>query len=218
VCSIDFVRETLFPYALEVLPSYLQENWSDSSFEKYRDAFPEEVRGTPQSLEAYVRELSAKDLKVPCLKQLQGLLWRSGYESGAIKAPIYDDVLPAIKKWLDGGKKVMIYSSGSVEAQKLLFKHTNSTEDADMTPLFSGYYDTVNAGMKQDPKSYSIIAENEGIEPQGWLFLSDNVKEVEAAKSAGMDSIVLVRPGNAPLTAQDRATHRVVDSFEQIAT
>ena len=94
VCSISFVRDVLFPYALDVLPGFLHENWSAPEFAPYRDAFPAEACDTPEHLEAYVRELTAQDLKVPCLKQLQGLLWRTGYESGAIKAPIYADVPP----------------------------------------------------------------------------------------------------------------------------
>jgi enolase-phosphatase E1 len=103
----------------------------------------------------------------------------------------------------------------------------------DMTPLFSAYYDTINAGLKQEPASYQRIIANEGIDPNAWLFLSDNVKgssylprlgcrltmasEVEAAKAAGMDSIVLVRPGNAALEDSVRDVHRVVDTFADIA-
>jgi methionine salvage enolase-phosphatase E1 len=33
---------------------------------------------------------------------------------------IYDDVVPVLDKWRDSGKKLYIYSSGSVPAQKLL--------------------------------------------------------------------------------------------------
>lgn len=150
------------------------------------------------------------------LPKLLRLLWRNGYESGAIKAPIYADVLPALQHWISSGKKVLVYSSGSVAAQKLLFKYTD-TPLGDMMPLFSGYYDTVNAGLKQEPSSYKNIIAKEAIEPEAWLFLSDNVKEVEAAKAAGMDSIVLVRPGNAVLEDGVRDAHAVVDTFADIA-
>lgn len=34
---------------------------------------------------------------------------------------IYDDVVPAFERWIKQGYKIYIYSSGSVEAQKLLF-------------------------------------------------------------------------------------------------
>ena len=108
-----------------------------------------------------------------------GLLWRSGYENGFLKAPIYPDVFPAIHAWVkEKGLRVMIYSSGSVAAQKLFARYTNiiGLENGDLTPYLSGFYDTVNAGMKQDPESYRSIAEDTHIEPQQWLFLSDSVK------------------------------------------
>jgi len=108
---------------------------------------------------------------------------------------------------------VCIYSSGSVAAQKLLFAHTDAP-NPDLTALLSSYYDTVNAGPKQDPSSYAAIAAAEDIPPGDWIFLSDNVKEVVAAKEAGMESTVLIRPGNAPLTSQERSAHKAVETFD----
>jgi len=215
VCPIRFVRDVLFPYALHALPAYLRENWSSPDFEPYKAMFPEHARQSPDVLESYVRELTEKDVKVPCLKGLQGLLWRSGYENGSIKAPIYPDIFPTINVWVkEKGLRVMIYSSGSVAAQKLLFRHTDivQLENGDMTQYLTGYYDTVNAGMKQDPASYRHIAEDTKIMPQQWVFLSDSVNEVEAAIAAGMNSMIVVRPGNAPLTSGDRAHYRILDN------
>lgn len=37
---------------------------------------------------------------------------------------VFEDVVPAIRKWREAGMKVYIYSSGSVEAQKLLFGYS----------------------------------------------------------------------------------------------
>jgi len=215
VCSISFVRDVLFPYALRVLPAYLREHWTSPDFEPYKAAFPEHAHRSPEALETYVRELSEKDVKVPCLKGLQGLLWRSGYENGFLKAPIYSDVFPAVHTWVnEKGLRVMIYSSGSVEAQRLFVRYTDIVEldNGDLTPYLSGFYDTVNAGMKQDPESYRSIAKDTQIEPEQWIFLSDSVKEVEAATAAGMNSMIVMRPGNTPLTAGDRAHFRVIDN------
>jgi len=216
VCSISFVKDTLFPYALDVLHSFLLTNWTEPWLQPYLLAFPSPERDTPEQLEEYIHHATAQDLKIPSLKGLQGLLWKNGYESGAIKAPIYEDVVPAIQRWREEGKRVLIYSSGSVPAQKLLFQHTD-TVMADMTPLFGGNYDTVNAGLKQDPNSYRKIIEQEGISAAEWLFLSDSVKEVEAAKEAGMDAIVLMRPGNDPLHRDVRDKHTVVETFSAIS-
>lgn len=209
------MRDVLFPYALSALPKFLEENWSSPEFAPYKAAFPDHAQESSTALESYVRELTEKDVKVACLKSLQGLLWRTGYENGTIKAPIYPDVFPAIRTWVrEKGLRVMIYSSGSVAAQKLLFRYTDilDLENGDLTPYFTGYYDTVNAGMKQDPQSYRNIAEDTKIQPEEWLFLSDSIKEVEAAKAAGMNSMIVVRPGNEPLTPGDRAHHRVLDN------
>ena len=48
------------------------------------------------------------------------------------------------------------------------------------------------------------------------LFLSDNVKEVEAATDAGMHACLLEREGNAPLTAEDKQTYPVVQQLDQL--
>jgi enolase-phosphatase E1 len=37
---------------------------------------------------------------------------------------LFEDVEQALKLWTSSGKQVYIYSSGSVEAQKLLFEHS----------------------------------------------------------------------------------------------
>ena len=114
-----------------------------------------------------------------------GLLWRSGYENGFLKAPVYPDVFPAVHAWVkEKGLRVMIYSSGSVAAQKLFVRYTDiaELENGDLTPYLSGFYDTVNAGMKQHPESYKSIAEDTHIEPQQWVFLSDSVKGMSEYK------------------------------------
>ncbi|KAK4147006.1 HAD-like domain-containing protein [Dichotomopilus funicola] len=226
VCPISFVKDVLFPYALSALPSTLAQEWSSPSFTRYRDAFPPEHAATPAALEAHVRDLMSRDVKIAYLKSLQGYLWENGYASGALKAPLFPDVAPRIREWAaskgdDAGSEekgsVMIYSSGSVPAQKLLFKHTNTADEPDLTGYLADYFDTVNAGPKQEAASYTrIAAAHPEVPVARWLFLSDNVREVEAALEAGMQSYVVVRPGNAPLTPEEEARHRVVRSFEEI--
>lgn len=160
----------------------------------------------------------AKDVKIAYLKSLQGYLWLKGYESGELRCPLFPDVYPALTAWHTASIPLLIYSSGSVPAQKLLFQYTNSVPNADLRPLITDYFDTVNAGLKTEKASYEKIA---AAHPEigdigNWLFLSDNVKEVEAAKNAGMQSLVVVRDGNAPLSSDDKARHNAVTSFDQI--
>ncbi|KAL1844040.1 hypothetical protein VTJ49DRAFT_5791 [Mycothermus thermophilus] len=232
VCPISFVKDVLFPYALSALPSVLQREWDSPSFRVYRDAFPAEYAASQEALFAHVRDLVARDVKIAYLKSLQGYLWESGYASGELKAPLFPDVAPRIVKWTEegwGGEnqkqedeegkkvKVMIYSSGSVPAQKLFFGHTDATPESDLRPRISGWFDTVNAGPKTETESYKRILESgQHIPADEWLFLSDNVREVAAAKEAGMQSFVVERPGNAPLSEEDRAKHRVVRSFDEL--
>lgn len=159
----------------------------------------------------------SRDVKIGYLKSLQGYLWRSGYESGALRSPLFPDVHPSLLAWHGAGIQIIIYSSGSVAAQKLLFQYTNASPDADLNPLISDYFDTVNAGMKNEKASYEkIAAMRDGVEVGNWLFLSDNVKEVDAARKAGMQSFVVVREGNAALSEEEKKRNTIVGSFGEI--
>ena len=208
---------------MAALPKTLAEKWDDPSFAPYIEAFPAEYR-TPAALTSHFEDLVNSDTKASYLKGLQGLLWKDGYRSGEIKAPLYSDVVPALNKWKADGKSLMIYSSGSVAAQKLLFEYTGvegsdlKTEAAvNVNPILSDYFDTINAGPKTAAASYSkILAAHAAafLEPESWLFLSDNVLEVEAAKAAGLTSYIVQRPGNAPLADTVPEKHRVITTFD----
>ncbi|KAK5627950.1 hypothetical protein RRF57_003665 [Xylaria bambusicola] len=205
-----------FPYALKILPETLETQWDNPSFAKYKDAFPPEYRTSKGKLAVHVRDLMDKDVKIAYLKSLQGYLWEKGYAAGHLKAPLFPDVAEKLRTWHQSGLKIVIYSSGSVPAQKLLFKHTNA-EPSDLTPLISDWFDTVNAGFKQERKSYQTIAEAHPEIPVGeWLFLSDNAMEVDAAVAAGMQSMVVQRPGNQELPTDVRGRLPLIESFTQI--
>lgn len=115
-----------FPYALKALPDILDSKWRDDEFKPYRDAFPGDVQGSPQALQAHVEDLTKRDVKIAYLKNLQGYLWENGYKTGAYSTPLFSDVSPQFKKWRNAGFDLAIYSSGSVLAQKLLFGHVKS--------------------------------------------------------------------------------------------
>ncbi|PNP39463.1 hypothetical protein TGAMA5MH_08481 [Trichoderma gamsii] len=213
VCPISFVKDVLFPYALNVLPDFLAEQWDEPSFAGYRNAFPDDYRNDRSAFEAHVRDLVARDVKAPYLKALQGHLWTKGYESGVLKAPLFPDVPPFITNAHAAGKKIMIYSSGSVPAQKLLFAHTTA-QPPDMSVVISDWFDTVNAGPKTDVASYTtILSHHPDISPARWIFLSDNLSEVDAARQSGMHSIPAVRPGNAPLPSHHPLSEFAVSEF-----
>lgn len=138
ILPISFVTEVLvvlsslnsheqFPAALQSLPSFVSQHWSatQGDFADIKSRFPKDATASSDAFVSYCKELNSRNSKFPPWKTLQGLLWRQSYEDGTVKAPLYDDVLPALNELKDAGIGIYIYSSGSIEAQKLLFAHTN---------------------------------------------------------------------------------------------
>ena len=89
------------------------------------------------------------------------------------------------------------YSSGSVLAQRLIFGYSDA---GDLTPFIACYYDTTS-GPKRDATSYTAIAKAWGRAPASITFGTDQPAEADAARAAGMNAVVIMRPGNAPLPA-----------------
>lgn len=191
--SIAFVHDVLFPYAREHLADYVRANADQLT------AILDDVRAeaaTPSlDLEGVIATLLRwieEDRKATPLKTLQGMIWRKGYEAGMIKGHIYSDAVASLQNWRNAGLQLYVYSSGSVEAQKLIFGHS---EYGDITPWFSGFFDTTT-GAKQDAGSYINIAVATGLMPRSILFLSDHPSETAAARRAGMQTVRLARPGD----------------------
>ena len=151
----------------------------------------------------------AADVKATGLKLLQGLIWEQGFRNGELRSTLFEDVPDALKSWQAAGVDLRIYSSGSVHAQKLFFTHT---EAGDLTSLLTGYYDTTIGG-KRETASYTALAQDCGMQPREILFISDVVEELEAARKAGMMTVLALRPGNKPAPAND---HLSLTSFFQI--
>ncbi|RKF80209.1 Enolase-phosphatase E1 [Golovinomyces cichoracearum] len=216
VCHLSFVKDVLFPYALKILETRLESLWTTPSFLPYLNAFPATVRTQPDAFLDHIRNLMAKDIKDACLKNLQGYLWQDGYENGVLRCPLFSDVASTMRKWNSAGLPILIYSSGSVAAQKLLFQYT---EDGDLRPFLSGYFDTQNAGPKTESSSYiNLVAQSTvGVmDPRNWLFFSDRVSEVDAAKAAGMKALVILREGNVPLDSSEKARCQSIDSLAEV--
>jgi enolase-phosphatase E1 len=158
-----------------------------------QDPHPEaQALRTAGDLVAYMEWLIDHDIKLTPLKDLQGRIWADGYGSGAITAPLFADVAEALRRWHGTGLQLAVYSSGSVPAQQLLYRHSDS---GDLSGLFDHWFDT-RVGAKQQPESYRQIAKAMGVEPSGVLFISDALAELEAAHGAGMAVLLSDRPGN----------------------
>jgi len=137
------------------------------------------------------------------------MIWREGYEAGAYVSHMYPEVAARLKAWHARGLSLYVYSSGSVPAQKLLF---GFSESGDLTPLFSGYFDT-QTGHKRETQSYARIAEAIGLPPAQILFLSDIREELDAARAAGMRTTQLIRPPQPVI----EDGHPAVADFDAIA-
>lgn len=211
--SISFVHEVLFPYASAHLESFVRSNMNDQKVQQaladVKKTVQEEEQKTLSDLEAIDQLLQwiKEDRKHTALKALQGYLWKKGYETGEYKGHIYDDVVPVMDKWKEAGIQMGIYSSGSVEAQKLLFGYS---EKGDLTPYLSAYFDT-RVGHKREKESYQNIQRALDISAGQILFLSDVKEELDAAKSAGFQTAQLVRPGTEPCS-----NHLIVLNFYQL--
>lgn len=227
--SVSYVFDVLFPYARTRLRSFLADNWDDESVAQARRliardagwptdfgaavpvAGPAPAAATQlDDLVAHLEQLMDADSKSTGLKELQGLIWRDGFLSGALTAHVYPDVPGALERWTAAGKRVCIFSSGSIGAQRLFMAHTVA---GDLTRYFVGHYDTT-IGPKRAAASYAAIAADLGDDPRQILFVSDIAAELEAAAAAGMQTALAMRPGNAPQSADYR--HRVIESFDQI--
>jgi enolase-phosphatase E1 len=209
--AVSFVYDVLFPYARQRMAAFVRSHRRDPQVQaQLREAEAEldGPAGEERTIEALLEWMRA-DRKVPALKALQGMIWRAGFESGALTGHLYPDAVEGLRRWHRQGIGLYVYSSGSVAAQRLLFTHS---EFGDLTPLFSGYFDT-RVGAKREPRSYRQIAEEIGHSAPEILFLSDTAGELDAAREAGMETIWLVR--DAGPAAQPR--HRQVTSFAEIA-
>ncbi len=219
----------MFPYVRQHLDTFLAEHWGEpdlqealavllSEYGEYQGAeawlseFDNTV--TPQDLQAAhsknVNRLMDSDVKAPGLKKLQGMIWESGFKSGAMVAHLYDDVEPAIKRWHKAGIDLRIYSSGSIQAQKLFFGHTVKGA---LLPYLNRHYDR-SYGPKHDRTSYHMIASDYGVPANRVLFVSDVVAELDAANEARMQVALSVRPGNKPF--ENPGGYPIVESFDQL--
>jgi enolase-phosphatase E1 len=230
---IDFVYKTLFPYASRKVEPFLREHSGEAEIESliqdlyaqhqaddqhndrqgqrppaWSDHGSEEDRVC--SAVEYVQWLMAKDSKCTPLKALQGKIWQQGFDGGELHGEVYDDVPCAFARWRRQNREICIYSSGSVLAQRLLFRTVAS---GDLTTHIAGFFDT-QTGIKTSPESYRKIAASRGLQPREALFISDAAKEIEAAQAGGMRAVLCDRnPPSAVMLGSADAIHGFDEIF-----
>lgn len=224
--SIGFVHEVLFPYSSRELENFISSRadepyvnqiiWQvlnygpDANLSEHNACQgpmarlkPDQIQKATEILRHWIR----LDLKIKPLKDLQGMIWRTGYETGAYQGHIYQDAYEKLCTWHQAGIPLYIYSSGSVTAQKLLF---GFTPYGDLNYLFSGNFDT-NIGGKKEKESYRKIVNKINLPAENILFLSDITAELDSARDTGLQTAHLVRDAQPNL----QALHlQVKDFFE----
>jgi enolase-phosphatase E1 len=208
--SLSFVKDVLFPYSRQRMAGFIAAHGREPAVASELAAVGALTGNKPLSAEEAIVQLIVwidEDRKATPLKALQGMIWEAGYRAGDFFGHIYEDAARKLHAWKAAGLDLYVFSSGSVHAQKLLFAHT---EYGDLTPLFSGYFDT-RIGPKQEAASYRSIAEQIGLPSASILFLSDIDGELDAAQQAGFATAKLIRDD---ITAS--ANHPVARNFDEI--
>lgn len=207
--AVSFVFDVLFPYAAKHLPDFVRPHADRADVAEQLAAVRRDNNEPGADVERVIDILLgwiAEDRKATPLKALQGMVWEQGYQAGQLKGHVYPDAVEALKRWHQDGFKLFVYSSGSIQAQKLIF---GCSEAGDLSPLFNGYFDTTS-GPKREAQSYQRISQAIGLDAAQILFLSDIVEELDAARTAGMATCGLAREGG------ELAGHITVDSFARI--
>jgi enolase-phosphatase E1 len=202
--DINFVHKVLFPYSLERMQDFVRRHPQHPALEFVRKTLKEEQNITAsleQCTEALVSWIKT-DRKHGALKEIQGEIWQQGYQNGDFKGHLYPDVLPAWKKWLSEEYQLCIYSSGSVQAQKLIFGFSC---EGDLTPMISHYFDT-KVGGKREVESYRNIQKTTG---EDVTFFSDITEELDAAKLAGFKTVQVFRDEVKP------SAHKSIRTFSE---
>jgi enolase-phosphatase E1 len=224
---VAFVYDVLFPYARDHAIEYLEREGSSDACRAAvtllrNEQADDRARGeslpldaarafSPDAIAAYVGWLTDLDRKSRGLKTLQGLIWQDGYRAGALRGAVFDDVAPALERWHTRGLRLYIYSSGSVLAQRWLFQ---TTPVGDLTVFLDGHFDTA-VGPKTSSDSYRAILREIGVEPAQVLFISDAQGELDAARVAGLRTVLCERPGNP--SPAPRAHRPVIHTFDDVA-
>jgi len=229
-CPVSFVSDVLFPYATQQLEAYIEQHHRDADVNKILLSAIEEhnqdndwqrnnrARGLLSDpsdnrldITIYLKHLISIDKKSTALKDLQGKIWKHGYTRGDIISTLFPETTTCLHEWSSMNLALAVYSSGSIEAQQLLYQYTNS---GNLKPLFSHWFDT-HTGPKKEAKSYSTICNQMQVEPSAVLFISDSGDECDAAQSAGLETLFSLRDGNPDTNPRG---HRTIDNLKEVSS
>ncbi|GAA62380.1 MULTISPECIES: acireductone synthase [unclassified Pseudoalteromonas] len=209
ITRISFVKDVLFPYAAQQLPAFVRGHTEQPEVAEQISAVKAEINEPNADIDTVISTLLTwieEDKKITPLKQLQGLIWQTGYENGDFTGHLYPDAYQFLQQQKQAGQQLYVYSSGSVKAQHLIFQYSDF---GDIRSLFSDYFDT-KVGAKQAPSAYENIITQLPFNPDEVLFLSDVVAELDAAKTTGLKTLHLIRDGQ-----ESSSKHNYINDFSQ---
>jgi enolase-phosphatase E1 len=207
--SLSFVHDVLFPLSYERMEDFIKQNWDTDLIRlEIQQLKLQTGKIEPDEVITTLRTWITEDRKEGPLKSIQGKIWQGEFESGKIRGQVYPDVPPNFRKWQNSGIQICIFSSGSTEAQKLLFRYSEAN---DLSQFINFYFDT-NTGPKNEPASYKKIASELSLPVENILFLSDIQSELDASRRAGMHTTQVLREGVIP----NWSRHPEVNSFDEI--
>lgn len=228
-CPVSFVSDVLFPFAKQELSHYIKQHWDKSPDNEQIQAAKKEwlddrstesiqikqqvIKGEAEEIDGliqYLKHLISIDKKSTALKDLQGKIWEHGYKNGELKSQLFPETSECLREWREQGLTLSVYSSGSIQAQKLLYRHSPA---GDLEKFFSHWFDT-HTGPKKSAESYKTIAEELHSSTNKIWFVSDNGAECDAARSAGMHTLFSLRDGNPDRDPRD---HTVVQSLREVS-
>ncbi|XP_044728576.1 enolase-phosphatase E1 isoform X2 [Chrysoperla carnea] len=224
--ALSFIKETLFPYVCENVKTYLSENWDKEAVIELLKKLREESADLPKDgdkdvqLDKFVEYIVAKtkeDVSSTPIKTIQGLVYEHGYTKGQLKGHVFEDVALALESWSSSSgrykRKVCVYSTGSIESQKLLFSWSSA---GDLTSHINTHFDQTLVGSKTDATSYQKIATKLDCKPESIVFLTDSVEEAKAASEAGVNAVLVHREGNTPIQDEHKKLFPIVKSFKEL--
>jgi enolase-phosphatase E1 len=224
---IDFFSGTLFPYARQRWEEFLRLHGRELGIRDDLDGLRRQhaadvaaklepppwlagsVDANLSSAITYGTWLMDRDSKSTALKSLQGKIWREGYQREELRGEVYPDVPPAFARWSHQGKRICIFSSGSVIAQRALFATTTA---GNLTRFIHANFDTA-MGTKSDPQSYLRIAGSLALPRGQILFISKVVEELDAALHAGKHTALCIR---TQVPEESERKHWVIRSFDDV--
>src|SRR5262245_25495089 len=109
---IAFVFDVLFPYARQHMADYVQNADLTDLRREYEQDLSAGNNPSDWSTDPlpYIHWLMDRDRKSTALKRIQGEIWLKGYRVGELHGEVFDDVPPALDRWLAAGIDIRIFS------------------------------------------------------------------------------------------------------------